>query len=121
MSLTPHAAWLIFKADKLGEEEGKAALKAMTGPEFQAYEALVEDIEFRIAQIGVEAQNEAAAIIEAHPNTREVIESLEPYNLTADHYWAIISPFKGSKFEELHLSAMFRVQNAELILELAKP
>lgn len=121
MSLTPHAAWLIFRADKLGQEEGKAALKNMTGPEFQAYECLVEDFEFQLAQIGVEAQNEAAALWDTRPATKNMLEYIKPYLWTAYHYEELVSVFKDSKYEQLHLSAFFRVQNAELLLDLVKP
>jgi hypothetical protein len=121
MGLTHQSAWLIFKSDKLGQPEGKSALAAMTGPEFQAYECLAEDFEFELAKIAVEANNEAAAIIASHPTTYEVLEAKKPWEWNAYHYRLAVTPFEGSKYEQLHLSAMFRIANNELLLDLIRP
>lgn len=120
-TLTKEKAWVIFRADKLQQIEGKAALDTMTGPEFRAYEAFAEEFDMDLAQIGVEAQNEGVTIWEAHPNTQEALSQIPQHSWTADNYWSLISIFKGSKFETLHLSAMFGVPNNELLLELVKP
>jgi hypothetical protein len=120
MNLTKEKAWIIFRADKLQEMEGKLALNHLTKAEFDAYECHAEDFELELAKIGVEANNEAAAIMEAHPEL-SYLDTVKPYNWNAMDYRNIVLPFAGSKFEKLHLSAMFRVQNNELLLELVKP
>jgi len=121
MSLTKQSAWTIFKGVSLGQPEAKAALDRLTKGEFEAYECLKEDFELELAKIGVEANNEAATIWEAHPNTKEVLETITPSRWTADNYWSLVSIFKGSKYEQLHLSALFRFNNNELLLDLAAP
>lgn len=121
MSITKEKAWVIFRADRLGHEEAAPALDNMTQDEFYDYSQHADDFDYKLAQIGIEAQNEAAAIMEAHPHTQEVLGSKKPWELVADDYWALISQFKGSKFERLHLSAMFGQPNSELLLELVKP
>jgi hypothetical protein len=120
MNLTKEKAWIIFRADKLGYVEAQEAFKIMTKDQFDAYECHAEDFDFEIAKIGVEAQNEAAAIIEAHPELK-YLDTLKPYNWNAMDYRNLVTSFAGSKFEKLHLSAMFRIQNNELLLELVKP
>jgi hypothetical protein len=119
-TLTKEKAWVIFRADKLGHIEAKPALDGMTKAEFDAYECYAEDFELELAKIGIEAQNEAATIMEAHPELK-YLETLKPYNWDGYDYTKLIKAFRFSKFERLHLSAMFRVQNAELLLELVKP
>jgi hypothetical protein len=121
MSLTKESAWTIFKGVSLGRPEAKSAIARLTKGEFEAYECLKEDFELELAKIGVEANNEAAAIWEAHPNTKEVLETITPSRWTADNYWSLVSIFKGSKYEQLHLSALFRFSNNELLLDLAAP
>jgi len=121
MSITKQTAWPIFKAVALGQPEGRGAIARMTKGEFEAYECLKEDFEFEIARVSVEAQNEAAGIWEAHPNTKEVLETITPSRWTADNYWSLVSIFKGSKYEQLHLSAMFRFTNNEVLLDHAAP
>jgi len=121
MSITKQSAWPIFKAVALGQPEGEQALIRMNATEFEAYSGLKEDFELELAKIGVEAQNEAATIWEAHPNTKEVLETITPSRWTADNYWSLVSIFKGSKYEQLHLSALFRFSNNELLLDLAAP
>lgn len=121
MTITPTQAWTIFRADKLGQPEGKSALANMTGPERQAYEVLADDFDLKLAQIGVEAQNEAATIAGDNPTLIAEVETTKPHNWTVDHYVGMVSMFKGSKFERLHLSAMFGIPNNELLLELVKP
>lgn len=120
-SITKESAWAIFKANALGQPEAEAAIERMTSDEVDAFDCWVEDFQLALQVIGVEAQNEAAAIWEAHPNTKEVLDSMHPCRWTADHYWSLVSIFKGAKYEQLHLSGMFRFSNAELLLELAKP
>lgn len=119
-TLTKDKAWVIFRADKLGQIEGKAALDALTKPEFDAYECYAEDFDLEIAKIGVEAQNEAADIVKAYPELED-LNSQKQWAFTAGDYISIVSMFKGSKFETLHLSALFGVPNNELLLELVKP
>jgi len=121
MSLTKQSAWTIFKGQALGQREAAKAVARLTKPEFEAYECWVEDFQLEVSKIGVEANNEAATIWEAHPNTKEVLETITPSRWTADNYWSLVSIFKGSKYEQLHLSAMFRFSNNELLLELAEP
>lgn len=121
MTITKQSAWAIFKGIALGQPEAKQAVLRLTKPEFEAYECWAEDFQMEVSKVGVEANNEAAAIIEAHPNTKEVLETITPSRWTADNYWALVSIFKGSKYEQLHLSAMFRFSNTELLLELAAP
>jgi len=121
MSLTKEKAWVIFRADKLGHEEAEQAFGNMTKDEFDAYECYAEDFDLEIAKIGVEAQNEAAELQEDYAELIGLLQAKKPWALTAHDYSMIVLPFKGSKFETLHLSAMFRVSNAELLLELVKP
>lgn len=121
MTITKEKAWTIFRADKLGQIEGKASIDALTEAEWNSYQSWSEEFEMKLAQIGVEAQNEGVAIWEAHPNTQEALGLIPQHSWTADNYWSLISIFKGSKFETLHLSAIFRVANNELLLELVKP
>ena len=120
-SITKESAWTIFKSHALGQPEAEAALVRMTDEEMDAYECWVEDFQLKLAQIGAEAQNEAAAIWAEHPSTKEALYAIGPSRWTADNYWSLVSIFKGSKFEQLHLSAMFHFSNNELLLELAKP
>lgn len=118
--LTKQKAWVIFRADKLGHIEGKAALDALTGPEFEAYLCWAEDFDLELAKIGVEANNEAAKIMEDSPEL-QYLTSKPMYRWDVADYTSVVAPFAGSKYESLHLSAMFRVSNAELLLELVKP
>ena len=120
MSLTKQKAWVIFRADKLGHEEAEQALGNMSKDAFDAYECYAEDFELEIAKIGVEAQNEAATLTAANSHY-EYLTVMKPWQLRAIDYVTLVNIFKGSKFEQLHLSAMFRVNNAELLLELVKP
>lgn len=121
MSLTKQSAWLIFEADKLGQEQGKSALKRMTKDEFDAYECYVEDFEYALAKVGVEASNEAATLQEANRVDIEVLQAKRPYLWVAEDYRNLLKVFEGSKYEQLHLSAMFRYENSALLLSLAKP
>lgn len=120
MTINKVLAWTIFRADKLQQPEGKAAVDALSKSDFEAYEIFAEQFDMELAQIGVEAQNEAAAIMEKHPELH-ALELIRPSNWNAMDYRMLVTPFEGSKFERLHLSAMFRVANAELLLELVKP
>lgn len=119
-TITKEKAWVIFRADKLQEMEGKQAINHLTKEEFDAYESYAEDFDLELAKIGIEAQNEAAAIMAEHPELK-YLETIKPYNWDGYDYTKLINAFRFSKFERLHLSAMFRVQNAELLLELVKP
>jgi len=121
MSITKQSAWTIFKGVSLRQAEAKQALDLLTKDEFEAYECLREDFEFEVAKVGVEAQNEAVTIREDNPVLMAELEPLHPSRWTADNYVALVSLFKGSKYELLHLSAMFRVNNAALLLDLAAP
>lgn len=120
MTLTKEKAWVIFRADTLQQPEGKAALNAMTKAEFEAYECYAEEFDLEIAQIGMEAQNEAAALTEGSI-VLDMLQAKKQHSWTAADYINLISVFRDSKFETLHLSAMFRVPNNELLLELVKP
>lgn len=120
MSLTKQSAWAIFEGEKLGRAEATTALNRMTKPEFEAYQCYAEDFELAVAKIGAEAQNEAAALWEQHWHTQTTLSGIKPYRWTADDYEALVSVFRGSKYEELHLSAQFRIANHQLILDLAK-
>lgn len=119
-SITKEKAWDIFRADKLGHEEGQQALVNMTDLEMDDYQTYEQIFEMKLAQIGVEAQNEAAAIMEANPEL-QYLTTKPLYSWTVADYTNVVKPFEGSKYEKLHLSAMFRVQNNELLLELVKP
>jgi len=121
MSITKQSAWTIFKGLALGQAEAKQAILRLTKGEVEAYECWVEDFNYEIAKIGVEANNEAATIKEDNPVLMAELESMSPSRWTADNYVALVSLFKGSKFEQLHLAAMFRFSNTELLLELAEP
>jgi hypothetical protein len=120
MSLTKQSAWTIFEGEKLGKAEATSALNRLTKPEFEAYQCYAEDFDLAVAKIGVEAQNEAAKLWEDRPATRKMLEFIKPYHWTAYHYEELVSVFKGSKFEQLHLSAQFRIANHQLLLDLAK-
>ena len=121
MSVTQSQAWAIFQGEKLGQPESQTAQAQMTDEEMEQYTAFANEWEMKLAQIGVEAQNEGVAIWEAHPNTQEALGAIPQHQWTADNYWSLISIFKGSKFETLHLTAMFRVPNAELLLGMVQP
>jgi len=119
-SLTKEKAWVIFRADKLQQIEGKAALDALTKEEFDAYECYAEDFDLELAKIGIEAQNEAAALTEVNIVFEE-LQMKPQHTWVADDYARLVKQFEGSNFEQLHLSAMFRVPNGELLLDLVKP
>jgi len=121
VSVTQAQAWAIFEGEKLGQPEAEAAQVQMTDEEMEEYTAFASEWEMKLAQIGVEAQNEGVTIWQAHPNTEEALGLIPQHDWTADHYWSLISIFKGSKFEKLHLSAIFRVPNAELLLGMVQP
>ena len=121
MSLTKQSAWTIFKAVSLGQPEGEQAISRMRKPEFEAYECLREDFEMELAKVGVAAQNEAAALNEANAELIGTLQAKRPYLWTAADYRSMVSLFEGSKYEQLHLSAAFRLDNRALLLELAKP
>ena len=120
-AMTKQKAWTIYRADKLGQIEGKAAIDALTHSEAEAYNSWAGEFDLALTQLGIVAQNEGAAIWEAHPNTQEVLSQIPQHSWTADNYWGLICIFKGSKYETLHLSALFGVPNGELLLELVKP
>ena len=120
MSITKEQAWTIFKGDKLGHKEATTALNALSKDEFEAYQCLEEDFEMAVAQIGVEAQNEAARIWEDNPNTLAELSAVKTNLWMSEDYTKLVSLFKGAKYEQLHLSAQFRLTNNELLLDLAK-
>lgn len=121
MSITKQSAWPIFKAVALGQPEGEQALIRMNATEFEAYSGLKEDFELELAKISIEANNEAATIQADNPELLAELE-LTPLNRwKAEEYTKAVSMFKGSKYEQLHLSAMFRFSNNELLLDLAAP
>lgn len=119
-SITKEQAWVIFEAKALGQREGEKALVRMTDEEMAAYEVFAEQFEMAVAQIGVAAQNEAATIQADNPELMVDLQAKSMDRWMAEDYSKAVSMFKGSKFEQLHLSAMFRIQNNELLLELAK-
>jgi hypothetical protein len=121
MTISPDKAWAIFKADKLGQSEAKTVIEGFSKEEQEEYLGHVEGFEMKLAQIGVEAQNEAATIAEDNPEVVAEVNALEPYDWTADHYVKVVSLFKGTKFEKLHLSSAFRIANGELLLAMVKP
>ena len=120
-TLTKQIAWTIFKGVAQGQKEAEKALARLTKGEFEAYDCWREDFEFEVAKVRIEAQNEAAGIRDDNPILMAELEPLHPSRWTAEDYTKLVSIFKGSKYEQLHLSAMFRVNNAELLLELAEP
>lgn len=121
MSLTKESAWTIFKAKALGQPEGEAALARMTKPEREAYECLTEDFELAVQIVGVEAQNESVTVWNDNQELKAELEAKSPTRWTAEDYIKLVSIFKGTKYEQLHLSALFRFENAALLLELAVP
>jgi len=121
MSLTKQTAWLIFESEKLGQEQGKSALKNMPKDEHDAYLCFYEDFELEVAKVGALAQNEAASIMEANNIDIEILQAKKPYLWVAEDYRSLVGLFEGSQYEQLHLSAMFRYENFELLLQLAKP
>jgi len=121
MTVSADKAWSIFRADKLGQPEAKAAIDTLSPEEVEQYVAHAQGFEMKLAQIGVEAQNEAATVAEDNPEVVAEVNALEPYDWTADHYVKVVSLFKGTKFEKLHLSSAFRIANGELLLAMVKP
>jgi hypothetical protein len=120
MSLTKQSAWAIFEGEKLGKAEATSALNRLTKPEFEAYQCYAEDFDLAVAKIGVEAQNEAAKLWEDAPTTRGYLEAIKPYHWGAEEYRILVNVFEGSKYEQLHLAAQFRIANHQLLLDLAK-
>jgi hypothetical protein len=120
MSLTKQSAWTIFEGEKLGRAEATATMNRLTKPEFEAYQCHAEDFELAVAKIGAEAQNEAAKIWEDNPTTVAELSAIPTNRWTAEQYIQLVSLFKGTKYEQLHLSAQFRITNNALLLELAK-
>lgn len=121
MSITKQQSWFIFEAVSLGQQEGHAALAALIGEDNDSYLAHKEEFEMEIAKVGVEAQNEAAAINEDNPELIAELSSKPINRWLSEDYTKAASMFKGSKYEALHLSAMFRFSNNDLLLELVKP
>lgn len=120
-TLTKEKAWVIFRADKLGQPEAETAKKSLLGTDWGTYHLYAEEFELKLAQIGIEAQNEAAKIMESNRATVALLETKPVYLYTADDYITFVSLFKDSKYEQLHLSGNFRFTNNELLLELVKP
>ena len=122
MALTKLEAWTLFKADKLGQTEGRTAIEALTKEDFDAYEEFAEGCEFDLAKLGIDAQNEAAHLLEVHEATvSDLTAKGMPYEWVAEDYRKLVGIYEGSNHERLHLSAMFRFANNELLLELVKP
>lgn len=122
MTITKPQAWDIFRLEKLeGPLQIGGPADHLTKQEFEQYESFAEEFDLELAQIGIEAQNEAATIWGDNPKLVAELSALKGYDWTAEHYTKLVSLFKGSKFEKLHLSAQFRVSNNELLLELVKP
>lgn len=120
MSITKQSAWTIFKAVSLGQPEGEQALLRLSALEFEAYTGLKEDFEMEVAKVGIEAQNEAAALTENQPAI-EALEGKRLVDFVAQDYISMVKLFEGSKYERLHLTALFRISNTPLMLELAAP
>lgn len=120
-SITKESAWAIFEGIALGQRESAKALARLTKPEFEAYECWKEDFELALQTVGVEAQNEAVRVWNDNPVLKAKMETVSPTRWMAEDYINVVSVFKGTKYEQLHLSAMFRFENAKLLLELAKP
>jgi len=121
VSITKESAWVIFRADKLGHEEAAPAMDNMSEDEWNSYQSHAEGFEMELVKIGIEANNEAAALQEDFAEYVGILQAKKPYNWTAEDYGMAVNIYHGSEFETLHLSAMFRVNNAELLLELVKP
>lgn len=113
-------AWTIFRAEKLGHEEAEDALSNMTEDESEQYAERVKEFEMELAQIGIEAQNEAAALTEGNDDIA-YLQNVKPWDWKATDYVTVVEVFKESKFEKLHLSALFRINNSEILLDLVKP
>lgn len=121
MALSPLEAWTIFRADKLQHIEGKAALDALEKEDFEAYETHAEKFEMDLAKLGIEAQNESAKVWGDNPAVLAELEASNAWDWTADTYIKAVSVFKGTRYEKLHLAAMFHVNPNELLLGLVKP
>lgn len=120
MPMSKLHAWTILKSASLGQEEGKAAVAALVGDEATEYQAHVGDLELDIANAITEISNESAELLK----NSEVAQRLEftPANeYTAHDYRQLVTIFEGSKFEKLHLSAFFRINNASLLFDAVKP
>lgn len=120
-SITKESAWAIFKANALGQPEAEAAIERMTSDEVDAFDCWVEDFQLALHVVGVEAQNEAVKVWNDNPELKAEMETVSPSLWKAEDYIKLVSIFKGTKYEQLHLSGLFRFSNAELLLDLAKP
>ena len=121
MTVSPGKAWAIFKTGKLDPSVAKDTIEALSKEDQEQYLEHAAGFEMKLAQIAVEAQNEAATIAEDNPELVAEVEAIEPYDLTADHYVRVVSLFKGTKYEKLHLSSAFRIANGELLLGMVQP
>lgn len=120
MAMSKLNAWTIFKAVSQGKIEGQQAEKALLGEELTEYEAHKADLEFELGQAIVSINNEAAELLGNSPVAQR-LETTPAHEYTAADYRDLVSIFEGGKYEKLHLSAFFRVNNSELLFELVKP
>lgn len=118
MTMTALDAWTIFRAVNLGQEEGAAALANLSEEDKKAYDTHVDDFQFKLAQIGIEANNEAA---EAFAEKGHLLEGKRRADYTAQDYRTFLDVVDGTKYEKLHLTAFFSVQNNAVLLDLIKP
>lgn len=120
MPMSKLAAWTIFKGVCKGELEALNAVTALVGDEVDEYQAHVDQLQLELAEATVEVQNEGASLLNNHPVSQR-LELTPAHEYTAADYRSLVTIFEGSKYEKLHLSAFFRVQNTDLMFDLVKP
>lgn len=120
MPVSKLAAWTMYKAASLRQEEGTNAIEALMGDDVTEYQAHAADLDFEMSQIVVEAQNEGALLLNDHPVPKR-LEFTPAHSYTAADYRDLVTIFEGSEYEKLHLSAFFRIHNVELLFDLVKP
>ena len=120
MAMSKLNAWTIFKAVSQGKIEGQQAEKALLGEEAVEYEAHKADLEFELGQAIVDITNESAELLKDSPVAQR-LETTPAHLYTAADYRDLVSIFEGGKYELLHLSAFFRINNSELLFDLVKP
>lgn len=120
MAMSKLNAWTIFKAVSQGKIEGQQAEKALLGDEAVEYEAHKADLEFELQQAILTINNECAELLKNSPVAQR-LETTSAAEYTAADYRDLVSIFEGGKYEKLHLSAFFRINNSDLLFELVKP
>ena len=120
MPMSPLRAWTIFSSAQQGQEQGINAIAALMLTEWVEYQTHAEQFDLDLAEKVLEVQNEGAALLTNSP-VALMLETKPAHRYTAADYKELVGIFEGSKYELLHLSAFFRIQNTDLLLELVKP